>query len=89
MSNSTPTTAVTGEVKKKEFPWIALGVPIGCAIGIAIRNLALGIGVGIILAATLVVFRAKKEGRKTSPVVQIALVIACAAVVALGFIAKR
>ena len=83
------TSEDVSKAKKKAFPWLVFGVPIGCAIGVAIRNLALGIGIGLLIGATFMTFQAKKEERKISPVVVVALIIACAAMLVLGFIAKK
>jgi hypothetical protein len=35
--------------------WLILGIPIGCGIGIALHNLALGVGIGLFLGATIAV----------------------------------
>ncbi|HEY4301373.1 MAG TPA: hypothetical protein VGM73_10890 [Candidatus Didemnitutus sp.] len=77
------------ETKRAAFPLLVLGVPLGCAFGIALRNLALGIGIGMLLAATVMVFRGKKDGRNFSPVMRVALVVTCVAVLAFVFFVKR
>jgi hypothetical protein len=84
---STPSDA--GEKKKKVFPWIVFGAPIGCGIGIAIRNLALGVGIGMLLAAFVMVFRAKKENPEIGRVTQIALIVAFVMVIVFTLYLKK
>jgi hypothetical protein len=68
---------------KSEFLWLFFGIPIGCGIGIAIKNLALGVGIGMLCGATIMVFRVKKDGRSVGALLKIALVVClCAALFA-------
>ena len=75
MINPVETNDAAAKANLKEAPWLILGIPIGCGIGVALGNLALGVGYGILLGATIMVFRVKKEDRSVSPIVKIALVV--------------
>ncbi len=66
--------------------WLILGIPIGCGIGIALHNLALGVGIGFLLGATIAMFAVKKEGRAISPVAKTAMVVALIAVLAFAIV---
>jgi len=66
--------------------WLILGIPIGCGIGIALHNLALGVGIGLFLGATIAMFSVKKEGRAVSPVTRTAMAVGLLAVVAFAIV---
>jgi hypothetical protein len=75
--------------KKKEMPWLILGIPVGCGIGVALGNLALGVGFGLLLGGTIRVFTPKKEGQNVSPIVKIALVVCLLAILSIGILIKK
>ena len=66
--------------------WLILGVPIGCGIGIALHNLALGVGIGFLLGATIAMFTVRKGGRAISPVTRTAMVVGLIAVLAFAVV---
>ena len=83
------TSKEVDQAEKRAFPWIVLGVPIGCGVGVAIRNIGLGVGIGLVIGGTLMALQAKSAKPKVSPITLVALMVACAAMLALGFIARR
>ena len=66
--------------------WLILGIPIGCGIGVALHNLALGVGIGFFLGATIAMFSLKKEGRAISPVTKTVMVVGLIAVLAFAIV---
>ena len=80
MSHSIETIDNAKKAKVQEALWLIPGIPIGCGIGIALHNLALGVGLGLFLGGTIAVFRVKNEDRPVSPITKIAMVVCFIAV---------
>ncbi len=74
------------KAKKTGALWLILGIPIGCGIGVALHNLALGVGIGLFSGATIAMFSAKREGRAVSPVTKTAMVLGLVAVLAFAIV---
>jgi hypothetical protein len=84
--NPVSTTEDAAKSKKKEYAWIVLGIPLGWVIGVAMRNLQVGFGIGMILVATVLNLRIKKEERKFGLIVQITILIVGSVLLSLGII---
>lgn len=77
------------KTKRIEATWPVLGVAMGCGIGVALRNLALGVGIGMLLGATIMVFRLKASGRRVSSVLTVCLIVALVAAVMAVILLKK
>jgi hypothetical protein len=83
-----PPLAPGSEEKKKPFPWVVFGVPFGCFIGIALRNLAIGIAIGMLIAGAVSTVQAHRSGRKISPVIYAAFGLCALAIATVLFLRK-
>jgi hypothetical protein len=87
-SKNIPPLAPGSEEKKKPFPWVAFGVPLGCAIGIALRNLAIDIAIGMLIAGAVSTVQARRSGRKISLVIYAAFGVSALAIATVLFLQK-
>lgn len=74
---------------KKPFPWAVFGVPVGCALGVVLRNLAIGAAIGILLGGVASALQARRLGKKVSALVYAALGVSALAILGVILVQKR
>lgn len=76
------------EEKKKPAPWILFGAPLGCCIGIALRNLPIGIVIGILLPGVASAIQAQRSDKKINPLIYAAFGTSALVIAVLLFLKK-
>lgn len=74
--------------EKKPFPWLVFGVPIGCGIGTALRNLPMGVAIGVLIGGVASAVQARRSGKKISPVIYVAFGVSALGISAVVFLRK-